>query len=103
MNQEDYPDFRNAVERLQQFLSRNNWPESISWIRLIDFVETADSSEEEARRDYESAVRRKLGVALEARYMKNGISHVAITSPKDVEEQEQLMYPNGLKLSILEK
>ena len=102
MSQSDYPDFDHAVARLQQFLARNSWPVKINWIQLVGFEETRESCEIDARLHYYGAVKKRLGVALEARFVKNGISHVAVTSPRDRIEQEHLMYPDGLKLSVLE-
>ena len=97
----EYPDFDAAVEKLRALLADLDWPTRIEWIRLVgDSDNVRESCEEAARRDYVTAVSNQLGVALDARFVRDGSAHVAVTYPRDVEEKELLMYCDGLKLSV---
>jgi hypothetical protein len=107
----DYPDFDQAIERVQEFLRSNRITAPLTfiehgdvliargqwWLRMRD----ATAARRRARHTYEAAVSRRLGVSLIAQCSLENSVGVSVGSPSDRDEAERLMYPHGLKLSIV--
>jgi hypothetical protein len=61
----------------------------------------ADRSRAQARRAYDAAVTRGRGVSLTGCCILHDAICVHVYGPVDLDEAERLMYPNGLKLSLI--
>jgi hypothetical protein len=72
----------------------------IEWVKTAEHLERLQPSE--AKRAYEFARQRGLGVCLYAIRVIRGSTFAAVEYPRDTDEAERLMYPSdgGLKLSV---
>ncbi len=108
----DYPTFDDAVDRFRSFLTAQGWPASVRWVPPGGvvfvagkiFVRTVPAARGDriARKSYRRAVRRRLGVCLQAIARRRGTTYGHVASPADRDAQERLLVPDGLKLSVAE-
>jgi hypothetical protein len=97
------PSFEEVTRRFQNFLRENGWPTEIVWVKTDENLERLASAE--AKREFEFARQRGLGVCLCALRVTGGSSLAVVEYPRDSDEAERLMYPSdgGLKLSVAVK
>ena len=106
-----YPTFDEAVERFRAFARGHGLDRDLVYVNDDDvvvlgkdwFVRSVDtaSSRALAREAYEAAVVRGLGVSLTGVCTVESAVGVHVYGPVDQDEAERLMYPNGLKLSLV--
>jgi hypothetical protein len=59
-----------------------------------------NAARDRAKQAYEEAARRRLGVAIFAVVLSETSFGVCVCGPKDADEAERLLFPDGLKLSV---
>ena len=106
----DYPPFSDAVTRLREFLYDCQAPTVIEWVALPDVAcsggilylrpRRADMADAAARSKYEAAIPRRLGVKLASLCQIGSVSYCYVYRPSNRLEAEQLLMPDGLKLSV---
>lgn len=106
-----YPTFDEAVERFRAFAHEQGVDGDLVYVSDADvvilgkdwFVRRVDaaSSRALARDAYEAAVVRGLGVSITGVCTVESAVGVHVSGPVDPDEAERLMYPNGLKLSLV--
>jgi hypothetical protein len=107
----EFTNFEIALQRFQLFLAGQGWPSNIIWVASASIEmkspKTAELNphfqynQEKAKQDYDFAVYRGLGVAIEGLASTNEETYAAVTWPKDEAESESLMFcENSLKMSI---
>jgi hypothetical protein len=106
-----YPNFDEAEARFRVFARGQGFNLQIIHARRDDLIFAngrwfarrvePNRSRSWARRAYEAATTRGFGVSLTGRCILNGAIGVYVYGPIDADEAERLMYPNGLKLSIV--
>ena len=109
--QPDYPSFTEAETRFREFVRAHRIHDQIIHVSTDDLVVLdgewfarridADSARRRARETYERAVRHGRGVSLTGHCLLHEAICVHVYGPVDEDESERLMYPNGLKLSIV--
>ena len=107
----DYLSFADAVEELRSFLDLHRWPVDIRWLspgtlalkgsRLI-LDSRAFQESESVRTSYWHAVPQKRGVLLAGLGHDTAYSYCYLWAPSDEDEADDLLMPDGLKLSIPE-
>jgi hypothetical protein len=102
------PPFAEAVARLVARLREEGWPLALRWIRGADLLRLADADDglavvlradddgdAEAAGAYAAAVRRGLGVALEAVCTLGELTCVVVASPRDRDQARRLGFADG--------
>jgi hypothetical protein len=106
----DYPPFEQAVGRFRDFLQSQGVSGDVAWVTPADafvippriFVRTPepDLSFDRARRDYQRACDRRLGVEMGVLCWLDGRVYCFIYAPQDKDESGRRMMPDGLKLTV---
>ena len=106
-----YPSFAEAIEQFRAFVRGQGMDRDVVHVNDKDivvvgrdwFVRRMDTerSTASARATYETAVARGMGVSLAGVCLVGSAVGVHIYGPVDQDEAERLMYPNGLKLSLV--
>ena len=105
----DYPQFDEAAIRFEAFLRDCRAPSDIRWVAFPDVVwvgglyvrpRPRDDAAGAARRKYERAIPRRLGVRLAALGHSGVVSYCYVYRPSSQIEAEYHMMPDGLKLSV---
>ena len=106
----DYPPFPRAVERLSEFLRANDAAGELAWVvpddtalippRLFLRPRGRDAALEQARRDYQRACDRRLGVDLRILCRLGGTTCCFVYAPHDEAEAARRLMPDGLKLTL---
>ena len=109
----DYPGFDEAEGRFRAFVRGQGVTDQLVHATTDDllvpgsqwFVRRTDPNRARtrARETYEQAVRQGRGVSLTGHCILNGALCVRVYGPVDDDEAERLMYPNGLKLSVVKE
>ncbi|WP_321473900.1 hypothetical protein [uncultured Paludibaculum sp.] len=117
LDQPSAADFYDAVAEFTAFVVKQGYPPSLLWVKSSDvvidkwsgawtcFVWKGNPSDRErsARRDYQSAVSRDVGVALEAHCKTNRWAICRVFVPLDEDQAERLMIPRtGVKHSAVD-
>lgn len=110
------PDFCAAASEFTTFIVKEGYPPNLLWVKSADvvvrnwngawtnFVWKGDPSEGErsARKTYQSAVSRDVGVALEAHCMADRWAICRVFVPIDQDQAERLMIPQtGVKYTAV--
>jgi hypothetical protein len=100
----------DAQNQLSEFLERQGWPTRVVWLQRNDllperqtfWVGPQDSAQTfaAAERVYEEGRRRGLGISVEAICADKKSTFAAIFLPRDEDEAQRLMIPQGLKLGV---
>jgi hypothetical protein len=107
----DYPPFDDAVSRFEAFLRECGAPSAIRWVAFPDVAwvgklyvrpRPLPEAASAARRKYERAVPRRLGVRLAALGRSGAVSYCYVYRPSSRIEAEYSMMSDGLKLSVPE-
>jgi hypothetical protein len=103
------PIFEDAMARFRAFLSEQGWPTELVWVRPADGGRGSPSKhswrkcpEAYARKEYNEARAKGLGVCLDAVCIVGSTTCATILYPADERDAELLMFPSdgGLKLSV---
>ena len=106
-----YVAFDDALEHFQELVRRQGISAKVMLVRREDIMLFRDrtyvhpGSETETyaavRRQYDNAVRRRLGVGLEAVCrLRDGRVVAYVYGPENSDEAERLMYPDGVRYSV---
>jgi hypothetical protein len=106
----DYPEFPEAVCRLQRFLRDCKVPENIDWVRFSNVAWVGgrlyiwplprDRALAFARAEYECALNQRPGVMLAALGRAGATVYCYVYQPSSKVEAEYRLMPDGLKLSV---
>ena len=107
----DYPSFDVALERFRDFASAQGAPTEVLFVSPKDVVilggelyvrrPDAKASRAVAARRYQ-AISRQLGVVLSGRCTLGDHLCAYVYGPADEDEAARLMFPDGLKISVLQ-
>ena len=105
----DYPEFEMAERRFRDFLSSQGLPTIVAWTssesvvvigkRFVVRDLSGDVAAAQARREYEAAIDRRIGVVFEAICSVAGRTYARVRVPSSHADAQQRLIADGLKLS----